>query len=408
MNILKEKLDLIDAQQSTKIQVHSTQSNDFSNADETCQGVVLIKASDIKHRPIDWIWKGWLAAGKFHLIGGIAGTGKTTLSLSIASCISSGKLFPDGQKCEVGEVVMWSGEDDLEDTLKPRLMAMGANLDKVQFVKAYNDGQKNKAFNPATDLQELQLKLKEIKNIKLLIIDPIVSVITKDSHNNAETRQDLQPIVHMAQELGFAVIGITHFTKNTSGKEPVERITGSLAFGALARMVIVASKGKDQNGNENRIFIRAKSNITKDTGGFEYSLEEVDVGEGICISKVVWGKKIEGSAFQLLADTETNLEDGARQGCKEYLIELLGEGFVKESEIRKDCIASGYSVSTYKRARRELNIKTEKIGFGKDSYHVLELPMGLTNIQRGSHINMSLNEKIEPLCDNSASINAMY
>ena len=123
MNLPKEKILLIDEEQAKKMRLTSS--------DETAsftQGVVLVKASELKPQPIDWIWNGWLASGKFHLIGGIAGTGKTSIALALASTITRGGLFPNGATSESGEVVMWTGEDDPADTLTPRLMAMGADL----------------------------------------------------------------------------------------------------------------------------------------------------------------------------------------------------------------------------------------------------------------------------------------
>ena len=76
----------------------------------------------------------------------------------------------------------------------------------------------------------------------MIIVDPIVSAVSGDSHKNGETRRALQPLVDLASDVNAALIGITHFSKGTSGRDPLERITGSIAFGALARVVMVAAK----------------------------------------------------------------------------------------------------------------------------------------------------------------------
>ena len=62
------------------------------------QSAVLQKASELKPKPINWLWNGWIAGGKFHLLGGVAGTGKTTISLALVSSITTGGRFPDGSK----------------------------------------------------------------------------------------------------------------------------------------------------------------------------------------------------------------------------------------------------------------------------------------------------------------------
>ena len=170
----------------------------------------------------------------------------------------------------------WSGEDDVADTIIPRLIGAGADLDRIHIIQGVSEEGEKRSFDPATDILLLRESIKG-KKVKLLIVDPIVSAVAGDSHKNAEVRRSLQPIVDLAEELDCAVYGVTHFTKGTAGKEPVERVTSSLAFGALTRMVTVAMKLPDKGEHPDgaRLFARAKSNIGPDGGGFYYF---IDVG----------------------------------------------------------------------------------------------------------------------------------
>lgn len=360
-------------------------------------GVVLLKASELKPKKINWIWDGWVADGKFHLLGGVAGTGKTTISLALASSITNGGRFPDGAKSPNGNVVIWTGEDDIADTLTPRLMAMGANLDKVHFVQGVVAEDGEQPFNPCTDMPILQKAIAQIGDVRLLIIDPIVSVVKGDSHKNAEVRKDLTPLIQMAESMGFAIIGITHFSKGTSGREPIERITGSLAFGAVARVVLVASKSKSDDGEDIRIFLRAKSNIGADNGGFEYSLEQTITEGGIETSRVLWGNAIEGSARELLVDAEDASDGGSMAECMQFLSSILSDGEMSASEIKKDCVGAGYSVSTMNRAKKHLGIEAKKIGIGKGSYWVWVMPKILSNYKDSQLKNMRTFKQIENL-----------
>ena len=322
------------------------------------------------------------------MLGGVAGTGKTTISLSLASAITNGGRFPDGVQSEVGNVVMWSGEDDISDTLTPRLMAMGADLEKVHFVGDINTAGEERPFDPSSDLSKLKEAIEKIGNVKLLIIDPIVAVANGDSHKNSEVRKDLAPLVQMAESLGFAIIGITHFTKGTTGREPVERITGSLAFGAVARVVLVASKTTNQEGEDVRIFARAKSNIGSDEGGFEYSLEASTTESGIETSKVKWGGIIEGSARELLNDAEQDFDGGGVKDCMALITELLLNESVKADQMEKDCKGAGYSISTIKRAKNKLGIKSRKTG-GFNGYWIWETPKSLKVVEEYHTQNMN-------------------
>jgi putative DNA primase/helicase len=95
----------------------------------------------------------------------------------------------------------------------------------------------------------------------MLIVDPIVAVIggKVDNGNNAGHREKLQPLVDFGEAIKCVVLGITHFTKGTIGKDPIDRVTGSLAFGAVARVVFAATKNK--TGDPERMLIMAKNNL---------------------------------------------------------------------------------------------------------------------------------------------------
>jgi len=203
--------------------------------------VRLRRASEIKVTPISWVWPGWLAQGKMHILGGQPGSGKTTLAMKIAATVTTGGQWPDGTTATKGNVIIWSGEDDPADTLIPRLAISGADLARVFFVEDVLEGRERRPFDPAKDIASLRRAIEAAGGAVLLVVDPIVSAVAGDSHKNSETRRSLQPLVDLAGSVGAALVGITHFTKGTAGREPIERITGSLAFGALARVVMVAA-----------------------------------------------------------------------------------------------------------------------------------------------------------------------
>ena len=110
-----------------KMDLHNqAKTQDFETGDTTSLTVSLIKAESVKIKPYEWLWDGWLAKGKLHVFAGTAGTGKTTIAMKLAATISTGGQFPDGSKCPLGSVLIWSGEDAIDDTLAPRLVASGA------------------------------------------------------------------------------------------------------------------------------------------------------------------------------------------------------------------------------------------------------------------------------------------
>jgi len=331
--------------------------------------VNLLRGSDIKPEPISWIWNDWLAAGKMHILGGAPGTGKTTIALALAATMTTGERWPDGSRSPIGNAVIWSGEDDPADTLVPRLLLSGADISRVYFIADVREENERRSFDPARDIEPLRRKLMEIGDVGLLIVDPIVSAIAGDSHKNAEVRRGLQPLADLAASMRCALLGITHFSKGTGGRDPVERLTGSLAFGALARVVLVAAKHQEEgaDGQVKRLFLRAKSNIGPDDGGFEYDLHqaELKIHSGIFASSVLWGDAVEGAARELLATADATGDDGeggTMNDAKQFLVDLLKDGPLPTKTIRADADGAGYSWATVRRAQKALGIEAHKEG----------------------------------------------
>jgi putative DNA primase/helicase len=350
------------------------QPKDYDEAvarlETSAPSVSLRCASQIEMEPVSWLWPEWLAAGKLHMLGGIPGTGKTTISLSLGATLSRGGCWPDGTpQNRSGHVLIWSGEDDAADTLVPRLAAMGADLDHIHIVSDVADPNGIRPFDPAQDMPALIAKAREVGDVRMLIVDPVVTTVAGDSHKNAEVRRGLAPLVTFAQELRAAVLGITHFSKGTGGKEPLDRLTGSLAFGAAPRLVFAASKKKDETGQETdtRVFVRVKSNIGPDGGALTYTLNSVALPQGIATSKVSWGGRIEGSAREILADAEQTDaaydEESAVGEAQQCLREIMADGQPHEaSEVSREARDAGHAERTIRRAREKLGIRPERNG----------------------------------------------
>jgi putative DNA primase/helicase len=348
--------------------------------------VILTRGCDVEPVSVDWIWPGWMAAGKLHLIGGAPGSGKTTIATALAATITSGGQWPDGSPAGVGDVVIWSGEDDNADTLNPRLRVAGADMRRVHVVSGVREAEESYPFDPAQDMEMLRLALRDMPDVRLIVIDPVVSAVSGDSHKNAEVRRGLQPLVDLAAEMRCALLGVTHFSKGTSGRDPVERITGSLAFGALPRLVMVAAKQEADAGHaERRVLMRAKSNIGPDGGGFVYELQqwELDGYPGVMASRVCWGQAVEGSARELLAEAESiDVDRSATDQAAEWLHELLEIGPLATNEVKEQAKAAGVASKALRNAKERLAIKAQKLGYNEG--WVWRLPK-MPELSEGAH-----------------------
>ena len=330
--------------------------------------VRLIRGDAVTLEPVRWLWPGYLPAAMLTILGGAPGCGKTTIALSLAATVTRGGVWPSGSRCsQAGDVVIWSGEDANAVTAS-RLVASGADMSRVHFIDGITGGD-GEAFDPGRDMLLLESTLEKLPNARLLILDPIVSAVSGDSHKGAEVRRSLQPVVALGQRLGCAVLGITHFSKGTSGRDPVERVTGSIAFAALARLVLVAAKVKaddaDGDNEPRRVLMRAKSNIGPDDGGFAYALDRVEVAPEVEGQRVCWLEALQGTARELLADAEAEPEndDGSTTaGVDGFLRSLLADGPIPAKAIKADADGAGYAWRTVQQSATRLGVERRKEG----------------------------------------------
>lgn len=333
--------------------------------------VILERGDTVQSKGFDWQWDGWLARGKLHLIAGAIETGKSTIALTFAATVTRGGPWPDGTMCTPGAVVVWSGEDGTADTVKPRFEAAGGDPTRLHIVRSIRNAQGDRPFDPATDIPALVEAVRKVPDVHLIEIDPVVSMMARHSNENIEVRRALQPLVQLAEDLGIAVLGISHFSKGTAGRDPIERVTGSLAFAALPRVVMMTAKVQDDP--ELRRFVRAKSNIGPSGGGWEYKIDIIGMpgSSGITIPtpKVQWCNALEGTARELLAVADAfgdhkKKSDSKEEEAIEYLKELLEdeEGPKPQKEIEVKAKHDGYAWVTIRKAKKALGIVSVKEG----------------------------------------------
>lgn len=209
------------------------------------------KASEIEPRDISWLWKPWLPAGMVGLFAGYGGSGKSSVALAIAAACSTGGVLPDGQRAPLLNTLILAAEDSPEHTIIPRLIALGANLDRIHIV----DGIGRNGDEPgwvtlrnAVPLIEAAIREHEIG---LVIVDPVSSFIgDANGDKESDVRSGIMPIVAMADRTGCAVLLIRHVSKAGDGVRAASRILGSTAWHDIPRVAWMLADAPDEHQPE--------------------------------------------------------------------------------------------------------------------------------------------------------------
>lgn len=219
----------------------------------------IVRGNDVVTKGVTWAWPGYIPNGKITLIEGDPGDGKSLLTVDLAAKWSSGAPMPDGVRIPGGgvPVLIVSAEDDIADTIVPRLRLAGAD-DKNVFLS--NQGVlEDRALDLTTDAPLLAKFVIE-QGVRVIIVDPITAMLGEDtdSHKDASVRRALYPLFRLARDLDVAVLGVRHLNKG-SGNKAIYRGTGSIGFVALARAAYAV--GRNPDDPEQRVISCVKSNL---------------------------------------------------------------------------------------------------------------------------------------------------
>jgi putative DNA primase/helicase len=328
-------------------------------------------ASSFKMVGLNWLWPNRFALGKLGLIAGLPDRGKGLITADMTARVTNGDMWPCGEgRALKGRVLILSAEDDVEDTIVPRLVAAGADLTQVEILRMVRTGDSKRMFSLVSDIELLWRKVDELGNVVMIDIDPMsayLGVGKIDSYRTTDVRGVLAPLTEFAASKQVFVLGVLHFNKKTDVNNAMLRISDSLAFAATARHCYVVV---DDSENDRRLFVKAKNNLAPDTKALSYGVNAVDVGndektgKAIWAPRVVWGlEHVEITATQAMeAEIAGKTSTNPRATAKIFLADMLENGPVAKQEIDEAAEANGISTRTLMRAKAELNIVAKKVG----------------------------------------------
>ena len=299
--------------------------------------VKIIRMSDVELTPVDWLWKPYLPFGKLSVLQGNPGEGKTYFAMHLAAACTNGKLLPNMERIEPFNVIYQTAEDGLGDTVKPRLIEAGADLDRVLVI----------------DDSDVQLTLSDERiekaiienNARLVIIDPIQAYLGADVDMNRanEVRPIFMRLGQVAQRTGCAILLIGHLNK-AAGMQSLQRGLGSIDIAAAVRSVMFI--GKLKHDPTMRILTHEKSSLAPPGASLAFSLGD----EG----GFRWVGEYDITADEMLSGIEPQRETKTQQ-AKDLICTLLAGGKqVLSEDIDKAALERGIPGRTVRDAKREL------------------------------------------------------
>lgn len=306
------------------------------------EGYKVLRASEVQITEIDWMWTNRIAFGKLTILDGDPDKGKSTLSLTIAAHLSRGIPLPGDSRGHLGNALVLGTEDDQGDTMTPRLLAAGADLDKVFFLNA---GQ----FPKLPDVTKLRHTVKRWA-IRLLILDPLPSFLAKgvDPYKDTDMRNALEPLAEMARETKCAVLILRHFKKGKEEKA-IYKGSGTIGIGGLVRCGLIV---EDAKGEQDVCLLgTSKGNNVKRSArrALRYRIEDTEFKAG----KIVFLGEADITADEMIAPKEKKTP---REKAKEYLSASLKNGPRPLREVEEEAEHQEINKKTLARAREEMGI----------------------------------------------------
>src|SRR5215472_4428893 len=206
--------------------------------------VSSINAASVKPKDVDWLWFNRIPAGAITYGVGKPGNAKSLWSTDLAARVSSGADFPDC-KNENGpqRVLLYAGEDSLENTVIPRLIRAGANLANIELLDNSSfevyDREYNRVDRRGIDLSQditiLNYLVKKHSQIKLLILDPITGVFGgKNTNHDKDMRPIMNQLKDMLEARSLTLVGIAH-TNKRGDAAAIDQIQGASSIAGAAR-----------------------------------------------------------------------------------------------------------------------------------------------------------------------------
>ncbi len=310
----------------------------------------ILRAADIVPERVRRLWGNYIFLGKVNMFDGDPGLGKSTATVDIAARVTTHRPMPDGSRSDLegpASVLILSAEDGAGGTIRTRLEAAGADLERVIIWDCNIDDDGSEMLPSLPEDTGLMAELIQRHNVAMLTIDPIMAYLgaKTNSYRDQDVRRALAPLAKVGEATGAAIVLVRHLNKAMGGSS-IYRGGGSIGIVGAARSGLLAAKHPDDENR--RILASTKCNLGPPPPSLAYRLEGHTNGAGY----VVWEGVTTHTADALVSQPQGDEERTARDEAHEFLRDVLAVGPVASRRMCSD--KHGMRASTKRRcaARR--------------------------------------------------------
>jgi RecA-family ATPase len=352
----------IDGSANGEPRVKRKGANDSQAKPEQRRRPDVLCLADVEPEPVQWLWEPYIPLKMITLVSGDPGVGKTTLAMTLAAGLTTGRGIGGARLNEVGNVLYLTNENSPSHVLRPRFDALGGDARRFFVLQGTILADGSPASITLGDTEQLEEALTA-NGVRLVVIDPLQSFLGSgvDAHRANETRPVLDGLAKLADRTGCAIVITRHFSKGIGGSA-IYRGMGSIDITGAARCELVV--GRDPEDPSRVIMAHSKSNLGPLGTSLAYSIGK----EGL----VEWHGTSSHKANDLLGAPVMKPDRTAMEEAQEFLVTALTNGPQTSNEITEQAKNLGISKATLRRAKKSLGVAHRPAGL-REAWMV-ELP----------------------------------
>jgi hypothetical protein len=335
--------------------------------------------SDLHSRKTQWLWDGWLPAGRLVILEGDPGMGKSLVTLDLCARLTSGRPLPDGTAPPTPcNVVVLTAEDSVQETVRPRLQALSADLDRVYDLQGILDKQGEVPLRLPSHAQALYDVVRETQ-AKVVVLDPFVAFLDRSvaTYHDQSVRAVLGLLAALAEEQRCAMVLVRHLNKSDQQRAQY-RGGGSIGFTAAVRCIWLITGDPKQPGR--RVLAPVKNNLRVLPTSLSFEISGTSPED----LKLAWCGESPYSCDELLERKHGRRGRPAtkRERIQENLKLFLEEAPRTLDEVREFTEGQRVSDSMLDRVKKALNVRSVRAPHGdrRSTFWLLpgQLPANVT------------------------------